>query len=297
MKRCLACDNTFDSSKIGCPACDFRPELVDGFEAYASEYANQGGGFKASYFAELAQHEAAHFWFQMRNKLILWILEKYCSGFQSYLEIGCGTGFVLSAVAQQYPSAQLNGSEIFVSGLGYAAERLPGVKLMQMDARHIPFENEFEVIGAFDVIEHIAEDEAVLSQLHCALKPGGYLLLTVPQHAWLWSPADDYACHQRRYSATELHRKLEVAGFRCLRSTSFITTLLPAMMASRFYQNMVSNSEFDATTELKISPWLNQLFSGLLSLELRLIKLGLNFPMGGSRLVVARKIDTIQEQI
>lgn len=297
MKRCLACDNTFESNKIACPACDFRPELIDGFEAYASDYANQGGGFKASYFAELAQHEAAHFWFQMRNKLILWALEEYCLGFQSYLEIGCGTGFVLSAVARQYPSVQLNGSEIFVSGLGFAAERLPGVKLMQMDARHIPFDNEFDVIGAFDVIEHIAEDEAVLSQLYSALKPGGYLLLSVPQHAWLWSPADDYACHQRRYSATELHRKLEDAGFRSLRSTSFITTLLPAMMASRFYQKMVSKPGFDATAELKISPWLNQLFSSLLSIELSMIRLGLNFPLGGSRLVVAKKIETVREHI
>ncbi len=296
MKRCLSCDNTFDSSDVSCPVCAFKPELIDGFEAYASDYANEGGGFKASYFAELAGNEAGHFWFQMRNKLILWALEKYCSGFQSYLEIGCGTGFVLSAVARQYPSVQLNGSEIFVSGLGFAAERLPGVKLMQMDARHIPFENEFDVIAAFDVIEHIAEDEAVLAQMFSALKPGGYLLLTVPQHAWLWSPADDYACHQRRYSAGELLRKVEDAGFRSLRSTSFVSILLPAMMASRFYQKLASRSEFDASAEFAISPWLNRLFSSLLSLELGMIKLGINFPLGGTRLLVARKNEAIQEQ-
>jgi SAM-dependent methyltransferase len=289
VKRCLTCNHHFDSARSSCPECGFKPEQINGFEAYASEYADQGGGFKAGYFAELAQNEASHFWFEKRNKLILWALEKYCPNFQSFLEIGCGTGFVLSSVAQQYPSSQLFGSEIFVSGLGFAAERLPDVKLMQMDARKIPFGSEFDVIGAFDVIEHIEEDELVLSQLQAALKPGGYLLLTVPQHAWLWSPVDDYACHQRRYGASELHRKVESAGFEKTRSTSFISSLLPAMIASRIYQNLRPRTKFDASAEFRMSPWLNRLFSGLLDIELAMIRLGINFPLGGSRLMVARK--------
>lgn len=296
MKRCLECDATYENTHDNCPACNFAPELIAGYEAYASNFANEGGGFKADYFAELAQHEAAHFWFQMRNKLILWALENYCGGFQSFLEIGCGTGFVLSGVARQYPAAHLSGSEIFVSGLDFAAKRIPGAKLMQMDARGIPFENEFDAVGAFDVLEHIEEDETVLSQLHNALNPGGFLLLTVPQHAWLWSPTDDYACHQRRYSAAELLQKVKHAGFQVQRSTSFVTTLLPAMMASRFLQRMFPASEFDASAELKISPWLNGLFSGLLGLELGLIKSGLNLPLGGSRLLVAKKIQGMQGQ-
>jgi SAM-dependent methyltransferase len=155
---------------------------------------------------------------------------------------------------------------------------------MQMDARNIPFENEFDVIGAFDVLEHIKEDKKVLAQVYSALKPEGLMLLTVPQHAWLWSPIDEYACHERRYAAPDLHQKIEAAGFRVIRSTSFVPTLLPVMMISRFLQ------KFDATSELKISPWLNSLFSRILAAELALIKRGFNFPVGGSRLVVARKI-------
>lgn len=297
MRRCLACDNTYENAQINCPACNFGPETIAGYEAYASKYANEGDGFKAGYFADLAHREEGHFWFKIRNELVLWALDKYCAGFQSFLEIGCGTGFVLSGVAEQYPTAKMSGSEIFVSGLDFAAERIPQANLMQMDARRIPFEKEFDVIGAFDVIEHIEEDEAVLSQLHNALKPGGYLLLTVPQHAWLWSPTDDYACHKRRYSAADLHRKVGQAGFRIQRSTSFVTVLLPAMMASRLFQKLFPGSEFDASTELVIAPWLNNLFFGLLSLESGLIKRGLNLPLGGSRLLVARKIEGMQEQL
>jgi SAM-dependent methyltransferase len=160
---------------------------------------------------------------------------------------------------------------------------------MQMDARNIPFEEEFDVIGAFDVLEHIEEDERVLAQVHAALRLQGIMLITVPQHKWLWSVMDEYACHVRRYAAADLHQKIETAGFRIVRSTSFVTSLLPAMMASRFLQKKVSDVEFDATAELKIAPWLDSLFFQLIRAELAFIRKGFSFPVGGSRLVVARK--------
>ena len=56
-------------------------------------------GFKHHYFKELAELEAGNFWFRARNKLILWALNKYSQELQSFLEIGCGTGFVISAVS------------------------------------------------------------------------------------------------------------------------------------------------------------------------------------------------------
>lgn len=290
MKRCLACQSSYDFSMTACPSCEHKPVLVDGFESYAAALAHGGGGFKSTYFSDLAQLEEANFWFQSRNKLILWALEKYCPNFQSALEIGCGTGYVLTGMAKRFPVAKLYGSEIFVAGLGHAAARLPSAKFMQMDARDIPFKDEFNVITAFDVLEHIEEDEQTLAQVHAALKPQGHLLLTVPQHDWLWSSIDEYACHARRYSASDLHKKLEMAGFQVLRSTSFVTTLLPAMMVSRFFQKPITDEKFDATQELRISSWMNTLFGKLLGLELALIKNGLNLPVGGSRLIVAKRI-------
>lgn len=66
-----------------------------------------------------------------------------------------------------------------------------------MDARRIPFEGEFDVIGAFDVLEHIEEDERVLGQLNAALRSGGGIIATVPQHQWLWSEMDTVSGHRR----------------------------------------------------------------------------------------------------
>ncbi|MBW4710824.1 class I SAM-dependent methyltransferase [Roseobacter sp. YSTF-M11] len=288
MKKCMNCAHIHRADLKKCDHCGQAPAVIGGFKAYAPALAREGGGFKASYFTELARLEEANFWFRARNRIVIWAAEKYAPDFSSLLEVGCGTGFVLSGLSKRFPDARFVGSEIFVDGLPFALQRVPSAELMQMDARQIPFVDEFDVVGAFDVLEHIKEDEIVLRELHSALKPGGVLLVSVPQHAWLWSAADDYACHERRYSAAELRSKIEKAGFDVLRSTSFVTTLFPAMVLSRL-MNRGKKQDYDPTAEFTINPLLNAVFEKMLGLELACIKRGLNFPFGGSRLMVAKK--------
>ena len=245
-------------------------------------------GFNPDAFADLAALEEGHFWFQARNRLILWAVGKHAPGFARMLEIGCGTGFVLRALARRFPGAKICGSEIFTAGLSFAAQRVPAADLSQMDARDIGHLAEFDVIGAFDVLEHIAEDRLVLAQIRAALVPGGVLVLTVPQHPWLWSPADDYACHERRYTAGELAGKLTEAGFTIERSTSFVTLLLPAMLLSRWQRRRVAPDRQDLTAEFRLHPALNAVFLAIMQVEFLLLRAGLTLPVGGSRLVVAR---------
>lgn len=246
-------------------------------------------GFKAHYYKELLELEAGNFWFCARNKLILWALAKYSPGLKSFLEIGCGTGFVISAISVRFPGVKLSGSEYFEEGLVYARQRVPSAKFTQMDARYIPYESELEAIGAFDVLEHIEEDEAVLQQICKALKPGGVVFITVPQHRWLWSAVDEYACHVRRYGAAELHKKVCKAGFEIIRSTSFVSMLLPAMYLSRLLQRNKADMNMDDVVGLRVNPILNKILEWLLGFELALIRAGVSLPVGGSRLLIARK--------
>lgn len=286
MKRCLVCDTLYPASDTACPACGWQPSQENGLPAFAPALSAESPGFKASHFAELAAREAGNFWFEARNRLIVWALRRYASDFGSFLEVGCGTGYVLTALAAEFPQARVAGSEIFSAGLSFAASRLPGADFMQMDARDIPFSREFGAIGMFDVLEHIAEDEAVLREVHTALRPNGYLLLTVPQHQWLWSSTDDYACHVRRYAADDLHAKVRSAGFAILRSTSFVSVLLPLMMLSRLSRR---EGEEASGAELSVAPWLNHLLGTAMAAEARMIQAGVDFPAGGSRFLIARK--------
>ena len=292
MIRCLACQSIFNGSGkiVTCMKCGWTPPEIEGFKAFASELAAAGGGFEPEYFQDLVELEADNFWFQSRNKLLLWALSRYSPRFQSLLEVGCGTGYVLAGIAKAFPNASLSGSEIFAEGLKFAAQRLPSASLAQMDARRIPFVEEFDVVCAFDVLEHIEDDELVLSQMYAALKDHGTLIITVPQHRWLWSTIDEYSHHFRRYTHSELRDKVEMAGFEVVRSTSFVTLLLPAMAASRILRKEKPLSEINVRSELQLHPLLNYIFNKMLSFEISAIRVGTNLPVGGSRLLIARKL-------
>jgi SAM-dependent methyltransferase len=287
MILCPSCGAKNIHAENGCPECGFEPARVDGFLAWAPELAKHNDGFPEDSFEGLARVEASSFWFRARNAIVLWALRKYFPGFQSLLEVGCGTGFVLQGISQAFPNARTAGSEIYTAGLAFAAKRLPSVELLQMDARKLPYEAEFDVLAAFDVIEHIVEDELVLQNFHRAIKPGGGCLITVPQHKWLWSPVDEAACHQRRYSATELHAKVEAAGFRIVRSTSFVTLLLPLMLASRLAAR--SSGQAGGSETLVLNPVLDRTLKAIMRIEHLLIKFGVSLPIGGSRLVVLQR--------
>jgi SAM-dependent methyltransferase len=268
--------------------CGHEPPRLAGVPAFAPELARAEAGYDPAHFAELARLEARNFWFRARNRLIVWALARYFPGARRVLEAGCGTGYVLAGLAQAFPAAELTGSEVAAEGLAHAQQRVPAARLIQMDARRIPFRAEFDVAGAFDVLEHIEDDRAVLRALSESLAPGGGLLLTVPQHPFLWSEFDARARHVRRYRAAELNAKLVEAGFEVVRMTSFVSLLLPLMMASRLAARAPA-ADYDPLAELKIAPWLNWTLERILDFERLLIRAGLNFPAGGSLLVVARR--------
>ena len=288
MIMCPQCGEVYEAKSLSCPNCAFSPCHDEGFLEWAPELATDSEGFRPEYFQQLAQLEAQNFWFTSRNKLIIWAISCYFPHIRSFLEVGCGTGFVLSGIAAAFPKVQLFGTEIYLEGLRVARIRLNAhVQLMQMDARIVPYKEEFDLIGAFDVLEHIKEDDQVLASLYRACKPGGGVLLTVPQHQWLWSVADEKACHQRRYHSDILNQKLSDAGFEVIRTTSFVSLLLPLMMVSRLKRRGIADT--DPSEELRIHPILNRLLENILTIERWLIRLGLNWPLGGSRLVLARR--------
>jgi ubiquinone/menaquinone biosynthesis C-methylase UbiE len=291
MILCPSCSAKHIQVENGCPKCGFEPKCADGFLSWAPELAKHNDGFPEDSFEGLARVEANSFWFRARNAIVLWALHKYFPSFQSLLEVGCGTGFVLQGISKEFPNARTAGSEIYTAGLAVAARRLPSVELLQMDARKLPYEAEFEVLAAFDVIEHILEDELVLKNFHRAVKPGGGCLITVPQHKWLWSPVDEVACHQRRYSAMELHTKVEAAGFHIVRSTSFVTLLLPLMLATRLVARR--SGQAGGSEALTLNPVLDRTLKAIMRIEHLLIKFGMSFPIGGSRLVILKRKELI----
>ncbi len=284
MRRCLQCHFEWQGSEelSSCPSCSYEYPMIQGFRAYAPELAAENDGFPAEAFDELIKHEDSNFWFRSRNTLIMYFLKKYCPDLQQFLEIGCGTAFVSTGIRKAFPHISITGSEIYINGLDKAANRLAeNATLIQMDARNIPYTEEFDVIGSLDVLEHIEDDEKVIAEIFRALKPGGFALIAVPQHMWMWSDVDNQACHVRRYRRYELQEKMINEGFKIVRTTSFVSFLLPLMWLTRKSNNKESG--------LTIPQWQNATLYAIMQLELLCIKFGLNFPFGGSRFVLGRK--------
>lgn len=288
MKRCLLCQRVFDENCWMCTSCGWSPAEVSGFPTFAPTLTAASDHYPKDAYAKLYELEADSFWFRNRNKLILKTLTRHFRDASSLLEIGCGTGFVLAGIATAIPSLRLVGSDLHHEALNYAKARLPGVTLLQMDAGNIPYREEFDVICAFDVLEHISDDIVALKQIHQALKRGGGLMITVPHHPWLWCRADDDAQHLRRYTRHDLFRKLLESGFRIIMSTSFLSFLLPLLIISRLstrfkFRKQLINPQW---RELHLPHSIDVILETICSWENLLINRNLSFPIGGSLLCV-----------
>jgi SAM-dependent methyltransferase len=270
-----------------CPSCGFEPELFEGIPCLAPEAVGTTEGFDPEAFERLARTEQGSFWFRSRNRLIVWALDRYFPRARSMLEIGCGTGYVLSGVAAARPAMTLAGAELHPQGLRFARERVPQAAFVQLDATRMPYDGEWDVVGAFDVLEHIEDDEAALAGMIAATRAGGGVVITVPQHGFLWSQADDYARHARRYSRSELVEKVERAGLRVVRATSFVSILLPVMYASR-WRERVGRRQYDPARE-HASAARVPLLERALDAERAVIRRGVDLPAGGSLLLVAER--------
>ena len=246
-----------------------------------------------NFHRELIKLEDNNFWFEYRNKTIEYILDKYLRDhFDNFLEIGCGTGYVTKMIAKKFPDKKIYASEYLLSGLDEAKARLENfnnVSLIRLDARKIESKNKYDIIGAFDVIEHISEEDIVLKEINNSLKKNGKFIFSVPQHEFLWSIYDDLGFHKRRYSRKYLVQKLKENNFEIIYINSFNSFLLPAMYVSRFLNKFKKKEEFDVMDELKINNFLNNIFKKILNFEYFLSKIGINFQFGGSLIGIAKK--------
>jgi SAM-dependent methyltransferase len=266
MKICLKCNEHFTSKSWVCPHCGYKPAAKNGVVCFAPETSEDALEFGPGLYAGLASLEEGNFWFESRNLLLIWALQHYFSSAKNLIEIGCGTGFVLSGIHRELSALDLFGADIYHEALPFVKSRLPKATLFQMDARHIPFKEEFDVACAFDVIEHVEEDNVILSEMYSSVRPGGGVILTVPQHKFLWGMADTAAHHKKRYTQHELTEKVTQAGFSVSRTTGFVSLLFPVMLLSRVRMRY-NKGQFDPLAELKIKPFPNRLLKNVLGAE------------------------------
>jgi 2-polyprenyl-3-methyl-5-hydroxy-6-metoxy-1,4-benzoquinol methylase len=128
--------------------------------------------YHPTYFATLHAIEDRHFCFRTRNKVVATLVAQMTGGLATccrVLEIGCGGGDLLRVLEQACPRGVVVGMDLVMDGLQYARRRTSCL-LLQGDVHNAPFGTQFDLIGLFDVLEHLADDVQVLRNLHAMLR-------------------------------------------------------------------------------------------------------------------------------
>jgi SAM-dependent methyltransferase len=248
------------------------------------------GEYDPAYFACLFTREQRHAWFRARREiigqLVADITRDLPHGYR-VLEVGCGTGSVLQELERVCERGQVVGMDKFAEGLEFARQRT-SCPLVVGDAYDPPFGAEFAIVGMFDVLEHLADDEGVLKRMVELLLPGGTLLLTVPADPSLWSYFDESARHQRRYTLPDLQAKLQRAGFDVAYITYFMRGLAPLM---RYYRKAAPllGATHGVKAELRVIPVANDALYWLLKRDAPAIRQRRQLADGTSLLAIARR--------
>jgi SAM-dependent methyltransferase len=252
--------------------------------------------FNPAYFEQLFRIEDRHFWFHTRNRILSAVVAQITAslpGDCKVLEIGCGNGNVLRHLQQACAGRLVVGMDAFEEGLRLARRRnCP--RLVRGDATQHPFRSQFDLVGLFDVLEHVPEDERLLQQIRGILRPGGVLLITVPARMSLWSYFDEASGHCRRYELDELRRKLDEAGYQVEYLTPYMAMLLPLMWLGRRLATLTRGLRGKASPtdmamrELQLIPGINGMLRFCLAREFPLVVGRRGLPFGTSLLALAR---------
>ena len=251
--------------------------------------------YDPSFFENLAAAEDRHFWFRARNRVIEVLAAQLTAGLAPgfrVLEVGCGTGSALRALERACPRGTVVGMDLFGEGLHHA--RRHGSRLVQADLHRPPFAAGFELVGVFDVLEHLADDVRVLADLARLLAPHGALLVTVPAGRRLWSFYDETVRHRRRYEVGELAASLREAGYEVEYLTPYMSAILPLVWARRKLARggrpaSEAESHALAEDEFRIVPGLNEVLRWCLAPEAGRIARRRQLPFGTSLVAVARR--------
>ena len=233
--------------------------------------------------------EQSHWWHIGRRKILAGFVEEICRSVTDrrprILDVGCGTGANLLMLSK-YGDAE--GVDVSEDALAFCRER--GLDKVRLGAgEELPYEDgTFDLVTALDVVEHMDDDLAGLSEMQRVLRPGGRVLIFVPTFMFLWGLQDEVSNHRRRYRLPQLRRVLEQAGFAVERTTyANITFFAPILLIRQLMRlTGIKTSSENNITVSSLNSFLGRVF-GAESVVLR----HLNLPFGVSGLCVARKPD------
>ena len=233
--------------------------------------------------------EEKHWWFVGRREIILKLIKKNFLGRQDIkiLEIGCSGGPLLNLLISQGYS-HVVGIDNSKEAIRRCKER-GFKKVFLMDGAEPNFNSEqFDVIIASDVLEHIQNDKRAVKRWEGILRKGGIVICFVPALRALWSKHDEDNKHYRRYTKKYLASLFKENGHNIIRLSYWNVALFLPILFYRFLMRSLVNKS--SSSQLRNgNNFLNILLIQLLRIENALLSIGINYPIGVSVFVIAQK--------
>ena len=219
-------------------------------------------------YDRMAEHDSTHWWYRARRDVLASVIAREVKLPQEahILEIGCGTGHNLPML-QRFGT--VDALEIDPAAAAIAAKRLgKPVFTAPLPALDSVPEQAYDMVALLDVLEHIEDDRAALAAIAKLLRPGGTILVTVPQFEWMWSAHDVVNHHFRRYTKSTLREVVASAELRLDLLTHFNSLLFPLAAADRLVSRVMGREGSDDA--LPPAP-INTLFDWVFGLERHLV--------------------------
>jgi ubiquinone/menaquinone biosynthesis C-methylase UbiE len=242
----------------------------------------------AEEFEKMYAVENTYWWFQGRKYIIIDLLRRHVPGLNHatrVLDVGCGTGLILEAL---HSYCRPVGIDFSLKALSYCRDRKLNLLILG-DVNNLPIAaKSCDVVLALDLLEHIERDKQLLHDFYRIVKPGGYALLSVPAHQFLWSDHDAALSHYRRYSYGQLLRMVREAGFSPVKTSYAISFVFVPIVVFRIAQKLFRKSHEPKTHLIPLPTAANKLLIWLLVIEGFLLRF-INLPFGVSIICLAKK--------
>ncbi|MFH1456927.1 MAG: class I SAM-dependent methyltransferase [Patescibacteria group bacterium] len=233
--------------------------------------------------------EENYWWFIARRDIIIKLIKKIgIDKTDKILDIGCSGGPLINSLKHN-GFINIYGIDISMDAINLCKKRgLNNVTVM--DGKKTQFKNEdFDVIIASDILEHIKNDHSALLEWYRLLKPNGKLILFVPAFDFLWSGHDKINKHYRRYNKSSLIKRLGETQFKVLRISYWNFILFFPIYLLRTFQHFMLKNEGEPQDQLyELHSLANKILIVLLKTENFFLKY-FNFPTGVSVFTICRK--------
>ncbi|HDH51428.1 MAG TPA: class I SAM-dependent methyltransferase [Nitrospirae bacterium] len=242
-----------------------------------------------SYSFKYHKLEENHWWFIGRRDIISELVKDFRRDAET-LEIGCSGGVLIEAL-KRHGFTRLQGIDIDEEAVKICRQKGLG-DINFADAENTEFNNQqFDVLIASDVLEHIRDEERALQEWQRILKSGGKLIIFVPAFQFLWSGHDEANRHYRRYRRSGLIRTLEKNGFKTDRASYWNLSLFLPVSAARLFRKIFPGSKKTEADQLfEVNPFINKILVYVLKLENKLLSWDINLPLGVSVFAVATRL-------